>query len=112
MALTEVQIAKKFINKAKNAEEKGQEFTLTLREFRRLMLLKRCHYTGVKLQDGNPLFVDGRTIDRIDSSKGYIKGNVVICSSYFNQLKGVFEDANSSITLKGLENGLKTLRGF
>ena len=45
----------------------------------------KCYYTGVQLKIGNKL--TNPTIDRIDSSKGYIKGNVVICTEIANVMK-------------------------
>lgn len=102
-------IAHKYINKAKHAEEKGHDFSLTLPEFTKLMKRRTCFYTGVPLQHANLTYPDGRTIDRIDSSKGYTKDNVVACSYYFNQTKAVFEDTNSSVTLKAIIKGLSKL---
>ena len=45
----------------------------------------KCYYTGVPLKIGNKL--TNPTIDRIDSSKGYIIGNVVICTEIANIMK-------------------------
>jgi hypothetical protein len=48
----------------------------------------KCYYTGEKLSfdnyGTNPNFA---TIDRLDPSKGYVKGNVVFCSSIANKVK-------------------------
>lgn len=45
----------------------------------------KCYYTGVDLKIGDKL--TNPTLDRIDSSKGYIKGNVVICTEIANIMK-------------------------
>ena len=55
-----------------------------------------CYYTGLPMTNtndyhsGNP---NVATVDRIDSSKGYIEGNVVLCCSIVNRMK-----QNMSIT--------------
>lgn len=45
----------------------------------------RCYYSGIKL-DSESLH-SNPSLDRIDSNKGYIKGNVCICSSVVNKAK-------------------------
>lgn len=45
----------------------------------------KCYYTGVDLKIGDKL--TNPTLDRIDSSKGYVKGNVVICTEIANIMK-------------------------
>lgn len=45
----------------------------------------KCYYTGVDLKIGDKL--TNPTLDRIDSSKGYIKGNVVVCTEIANIMK-------------------------
>ena len=50
----------------------------------------RCYYTGIEMIiNGNrktDLFL--MSCDRIDSTKGYVKGNVVLCCFGLNMLKG------------------------
>lgn len=45
----------------------------------------KCYYSRVPLEIGNKL--TNPTLDRIDSNKGYIKGNVVICTEIMNSMK-------------------------
>lgn len=45
----------------------------------------KCYYSKVPLEIGNKL--TNPTLDRIDSNKGYIKGNVVICTEIMNTMK-------------------------
>ena len=65
----------------------GRDFSLTVSQIKQLYRRKTCTYTGVKFVDeeGHPL---QRTFDRVDSSKGYVTGNVVACTQRINTLKG------------------------
>ena len=105
--LTDVQIAQKYINKSNNAMVTGKEFTLTFSDFKKLMLRKTCYYTGIKLQDSsNNKGSNSRTLDRIDSTKGYTKENTVACSHFFNQLKAITENPNNEITMGTIKRGV------
>jgi len=97
----------KYKNKVQNAKERGIEFSLSLTSFINLMKAKKCQYSGVFLTEpdsGSPSPTD-RTIDRIDPSKGYIKGNVVVCCHAANQLKAFCEKGGE----KGMKLGIKIL---
>lgn len=112
--MNEVNIAKKFINKAKNAESRGIVFELSFQSFKNLMRAKKCFYTRTLLtnqtsEDGVQKPTD-RTIERVDSSKGYVKGNCVACCHEANRWKAYFENpVNTIITPK---TALKMLRTF
>jgi len=84
-------VAKRFLSKKSDAERRGIEFTLSLRSIENLLSAKHCYYTGFLLTENSDSqghqVATGRTIDRIDSSKGYIKGNVVACC-YAANIKG------------------------
>lgn len=94
-------LAKKYIQKVKNSHDRQLEFKLSLYQYKRLILKKRCYYTGVVLTSGG---VDGcataRTLDRIDATKGYVPGNVVACSHAVNQFKACWEGRVKGLTLK------------
>lgn len=45
----------------------------------------KCYYTKTKLEVGSKL--TNPTLDRLDSSKGYIQGNVVVCTEIANIMK-------------------------
>lgn len=107
--LTDIEIAQKYINKVRNAKEKGHAFILTLADFSRLMKRKTCYYTGIYLQNKYLTNADGRTLDRIDSTKGYTKENTVTCCYLFNQLKATTENPTLNITNKHLKRGINKL---
>ncbi len=88
----DLRIARKFLSLEERARSKGLTFDLSLTSIRNITKSKRCFFTGVLLNDNN------RTIDRIDSAKGYVKGNVVACHHEFNQVKSRIEDLKNSIT--------------
>jgi hypothetical protein len=50
---------------------------------------KKCYYSGVEMQlKGYADNINNvATVDRIDSSKGYIEGNIVLCCSIINKMK-------------------------
>lgn len=83
-------MARKLLNNSKRSYSTRQNiegYNLT-REYIQELLERqeyKCYYTGVSLKIGNKL--TNPTIDRIDSSKGYIIGNVVICTEIANIMK-------------------------
>lgn len=90
--------------KAENAKKRGIEFALSFQSMKNLMSANQCYYTGIKLTkssgDGVMRLSDA-TIDRIDPTKGYVKGNVVACCHAANQMKNQFE----SLGIVGLKAG-------
>lgn len=77
-------VAKKYIQLKFSAEKRNKEFNLTLTSINNILQSTKCYYTGVPLnwRKGNI------TVDRKDSNKGYVRGNVVACSKRFNAIKG------------------------
>lgn len=67
---------------------KHREFNITEQDVEELFIIQngRCFYTGDKLETepGNDKLF---SIDRIDSSLGYIKENIVLCTWEFNRFK-------------------------
>lgn len=76
--------ARKLINLEQSAKSRGLDFNLNFATVKKLMSAKKCFYTGVAFQKNGPF---ARTIDRIDTSKGYVKGNVVAATVEFNGKK-------------------------
>lgn len=64
------------------AKNKGWEFNLTYED---IVIPKYCPYLGLELKylggDSSP------SLDRIDSNKGYVKGNVQVISTKANTMK-------------------------
>ena len=110
---TEIWISRYYMRKAQRAAEDGYEFSLNLVSVRNLLLAKRCYYTGIELtkpelneagfvKDGYKRRLTDVTIDRIDSTKGYVKGNVVACAKGTNSFKSYFEGSNSIFNMEHL----------
>jgi hypothetical protein len=93
-------LCRKYLNKLKNAKDRGLDFNLSLTSIKNIMRSKKCYYTGL------PLTIENSTIDRVDSKVGYSKGNVVACHHEVNQLKSLFED-KSCMDKKQLKQMLK-----
>lgn len=82
-------LATRLLNRSKdNSYCHGFEHNLTKEYIEDLLKQQnyKCFYTGELLEDGKNIFTQP-SIDRIDSNKGYIKGNVVICTVIANTTK-------------------------
>jgi len=64
------------------ARKKGQEFNITLAD---IVIPELCPVFGVKLVYGDLDWTP--SIDRLDASRGYVKGNIAIMSNKANRLK-------------------------
>jgi hypothetical protein len=82
--LTDIDVAKKYLQLQKSAESRNKEFNLSFNDVKRLMKRKTCYYTGQRFTSGGK---NAKTVDRIDATKGYVKGNVVACTHGINSLK-------------------------
>ena len=81
--LTDYIVAKKLIQLKQSADSRGIEFSLSFREVKKLMNAKICFYTKKKFGED----LDARSIDSVDSSIGYVDGNVVACTVDINRKK-------------------------
>lgn len=69
-----------------SARRRGLAFCL---EETDLMLPEKCPVLGIKLRVGKGVQGPASpSVDRIDTTKGYVRGNVVVVSSRANSLKG------------------------
>lgn len=79
--------AKRILCKAREtARRRGHEFNLDISD---IVIPEYCPLLGIKLTHdlGRGQLQSNSSIDRIDSSKGYIKGNVQIISRLANSMK-------------------------
>lgn len=91
-----LKVAWKFISLYKSAERRGKEFSLSLRDVAHLVVQTKCYYTGTPFTDEEGPYK--ATVDRIDRTKGYVRGNVVMCCELANRVKNeLFEREESHI---------------
>lgn len=106
-------VAQKLGQKAHNAHQRGIEFDMSFQSMKNLLKSKKCYYTGIPLTrpvHGEALRASDLTIDRVDASKGYVKGNVVACCHAANQVKSQFEKAGVAGLKIGAQVFLKTIK--
>ena len=87
--LSDVEVAKKLLNIYQSAMDRKLEFNLSFESVKTLLRFQTCYYTGRKFESEGPY---SRSIDRIDSSKGYVEGNVVSCTIDINGKKSNLSD--------------------
>jgi hypothetical protein len=74
-----------------SALRRNKDFNLTFSDVKKLVLKKKCEYTGEEFVN-----ITDRTCDRLDPSKGYVKGNVFAVSKKANSIKNeLFENEGS-----------------
>ena len=83
------------------AKKKGIEFTIDSTD---VVIPDVCPILGITLQMGGTDYNNSPSLDRIDSTKGYIKGNVWVISWRANRIK-------SDSTLEELEKIVAALKG-
>lgn len=80
---------------AKSAADRNLDFDLEIEDMKQLMDQTHCFYTGVKFDKNDENLKI--TVDRIDSKKGYVKGNVVVCTHAANQFKNTLIESKNSM---------------
>ncbi len=86
---SDVEVAKKLLNIYQSAMDRKLEFNLSFDSVKTLLKFPTCYYTGRRFDNEGPY---ARSIDRIDSNKGYIEGNVVSCTVDINGKKSNLSD--------------------
>lgn len=82
--VSDLDVALKLTQLYHSARDRKLEFNLTYKTVKRLITNKKCFYTGVEFQPEGTL---SRSIDRVDTSRGYVEGNVVACTVDINGKK-------------------------
>ena len=91
--VSDLEVAKKMLKIYQSAQDRKLDFDLSFESVRKLMMYQNCYYTNKKFEDEG---LYARSFDRIDSSRGYIEGNVVSCTVDINGKK-------SNLSLEELE---------
>ena len=92
--LPDIEVAKKMINLQQSASSRNIEYDLSFETVKYLMSRTHCYYSGIKFEDDGKLAF---SVDRVDSKKGYIEGNVVACTVDINSKK-------SNLTLEEIKS--------
>lgn len=105
MKMTQKQVRDYWKSKRRDAKSRDIEFAIPLISVQNMLRAKRCYYTGITLtirsrNNGKRAKLTDFTIDRIDSRKGYVPGNVVACCRLVNELKCRFESEGSPLEAK------------
>lgn len=83
-AISDLEVAKKMLKIYQSAVDRKLDYNLSFDTVRKLMSYKTCYYTGKEFeQDG----MYSMSFDRVDSTKGYVEGNVVSCTIDINGKK-------------------------
>jgi hypothetical protein len=82
--VSDLEVAKKMLKIHQSAIDRKLDFNLSFESVKKLLGYASCYYTNKKFEEeGNY----ARSFDRVDSSKGYIEGNVVACTVDINGKK-------------------------
>ena len=106
--MNDLVIAKKYINKAKNAAKAGHEFALSFGEYKKLAVRKTCAYSKIPFSP-HPERWDSRTMDRIDNKVGYTAKNTVACCYGINQIKSMVENQRIPMDIGTLVKAAKSI---
>jgi hypothetical protein len=82
--ITDLDVANKLIKLSQSAKDRGIEFDLSFKKVRQLITVDKCYYTGKVFEESGTY---SRSVDRVDSAKGYIDSNVVSCTIDINSKK-------------------------
>jgi hypothetical protein len=92
----------------RRAKDKGIEFSITDED---IVIPEKCPALGLVLRSGQGITGSdcSPSLDRIDNSKGYIKGNVAIISFRANTLKNSATARELKLIADYVENRLKVI---
>ena len=98
--------------KVQSCKDRGIDFKLNLISVRNLLSAKKCGYTGMVMTRGKgkgQLSTDV-TIDRIDNTRPYEKGNVIAVSNIANNFKSIFENPQYKLDMDTARKALGTIQ--
>ena len=79
-----------YLSAGRRARERGMEFNIELSD---IVIPEKCPVLGIPLRKGLKVHAnDSPSLDRVNSAKGYVKGNVCVISYRANTIK---QDATS-----------------
>jgi hypothetical protein len=105
MAKLDYKIATKYLSLQQSAKSRNLEFNLSLTSLKNIYRAKRCYFSGVILTSSTV------TIDRVDNTKGYVKGNIVACHKRVNQRKNNLTINEIELLYKGIQRHLNKQKG-
>ena len=107
-------------HKCQQKKKKKKDFDLTTEYLKEIWNLQKgiCPYTGIKMKlpkcgkDWDHTFtMDKMSLDRIDSDKGYIKGNVQFVCLGINYAKNKWSDSDMKLFIEKIRtNGTTTIQ--
>lgn len=107
--VTDIRVAEKLLSLRNNAIKRNIEFNISFKKLKQLLNSKRCFYTGVEFDSE----IDDLklSIDRVDSSLGYIDSNIVACTIKINQIKSNISEEDMVLILSGIQKFKKRKNG-
>lgn len=100
---SDLALCSSYVRTASNAKKRNIEFSLSFTKYKKLSRTKYCYYTGILLDSSNANNDNYPTLERLDSTKGYVDDNVVIVCKRINHIK-----SNISIQdIKDIYDGLR-----
>jgi hypothetical protein len=97
-------LERKFISWERSAKARNIKWELTLEDIKEMPLT--CYYSGVELSlkgcEPNSI-----SLDRLDSSKGYTKDNVVFCTVDINRMKWTITEDHFTEICKQISDNYK-----
>lgn len=95
--------------KVQSCKDRGISFELNLVSVRNLLSAKKCGYTGLPLTRGKKgvqMTATDVTIDRIDNTRPYEKGNVIAVANVANNFKSIFENPKYKLDMQTAQKAL------
>lgn len=94
----------RFLSARTRSKKSGLEFSITVETVNQLWedCSGNCYYTGLPMVLERSDNMNSVSLDRLDSSKGYVPGNVVLCRSIVNIMKSDLSEAEFSQVILAL----------